>query len=79
MTPKVAEDLIRQQLLQPVGETLFEVPVALGERFTQAAGQATPQVTLHVTPQVIPQVTPQVSPQGLALLVKVSGEMARWR
>jgi len=70
---QVAEALIRQQLLQPVGETLFEVPAALGERFTRAAGQAAPQVTPHVTPQV----TPQVSPQVLALLAKVSGEMAR--
>lgn len=70
---QVAEGLIRQQLLQPVGETLFEVPEALRRRFAQAAVQATPQVTPHVTPQV----TPQVSPQVLALLAKVSGEMAR--
>ena len=70
---QVAEALIRQQLLQPVGETLFEVSVALGERLTEASGQAAPQVTPHVTPQV----TPQVSPQVLALLAKVSGEMAR--
>jgi ATP-dependent DNA helicase RecG len=70
---QVAEGLIRQQLLQPVGETLFEVPEALRQRFAQAAVQAAPQVTPHVTPQV----TPQVSPQVLALLAKVSGEMAR--
>lgn len=70
---QVAEGLIRQQLLQPVGETLFEVPEALRQRFAQATEQAAPQVTPHVTPQV----TPQVSPQVLALLAKVSGEMAR--
>ncbi len=70
---QVAEGLIRQQLLQPVGETLFEVPEALRRRFAQSAEQAAPQVTPHVTPQV----TPQVSPQVLALLAKVAGEMTR--
>lgn len=70
---QIADFLVRQQLLQPVGETLFEVPEALRRRFAQAAEQAAPQVTPHVTPQV----TPQVSPQVLALLAKVSGEMAR--
>lgn len=70
---QVAEGLIRQQLLQPVGETLFEVPEALRRRFAQSADQAAPQVTPHVTPQV----TPQVSPQVVALLAKVAGEMTR--
>lgn len=70
---QVAEGLIRQQLLQPIGETLFEVPEALRRRFAQSAEQAAPQVTPHVTPQV----TPQVSPQVLALLAKVAGEMTR--
>jgi len=62
---QVAEGLIRQQLLQPVGETLFEVPEALRRRFAQSAEQAAPQVTPHVSPQV------------LALLAKVAGEMTR--
>jgi len=62
---RVAEGLIRQQLLEPVSETLFEVPEALRRRFTQVSKQ--------VTPHVAPQVTPQV----LALLEKVSGDMPR--
>ena len=70
---QIVDLLVRQQLLQPVGETLFEVRDVLRKRFTQAIEQATPQVTPHVAPQV----TPQVSPQVLALLTKVSGEMTR--
>ncbi len=70
---QVADVLIRQQLLQPVGETLFEVPEALRRRFAEVAEQSTPQVTPHVTPQV----TPHVAPQVLALLATVSGVMAR--
>ncbi|MDN5874999.1 MAG: hypothetical protein L0H29_11540 [Sinobacteraceae bacterium] len=41
-----------QQLLQPVGETLFEVKEALRQRFAQAAEQATPQATGEVTGEV---------------------------
>jgi ATP-dependent DNA helicase RecG len=66
---EIADYLVRQQLLQPVGEALFEVPDALRRRFAEATEQVTPHVT--------PQVPPQVSPQVLALLAKVSGEMAR--
>lgn len=58
-----------QLLLQPVGETLLEVPDALRRRFAEATEQVTPYAT--------PQVPPQVSPQLLALLAKASGEMAR--
>lgn len=70
---QIADFLVRQQLLQPVGETLFEAREALQQRFAQATEQVTPQVTPHVAPQVTPQVTPQV----LALLRKVSREMTR--
>lgn len=70
---QIADILVRQQLLQPVGETLFEVQGALRRRFAQAAEQAPPQVPPHVAPQVTPQVTPQV----LALLAKVARDMTR--
>jgi len=70
---QIADFLVRQQLLQPVSETLFEVRDALRQRFARATEQVTPQVTPHVTPRVTPQVTPQV----LALLRKATGEMAR--
>lgn len=70
---QIADDLVRQQLLQPVGDALFEVRDAWRQRFSRAAGPVTPQGT----PQVAPQVAPQVTPQVLALLKKVSGEMTR--
>jgi ATP-dependent DNA helicase RecG len=70
---QIADFLVRQQLLQPVGETLFEAREVLRQRFALATEQVTPQVTPHVAPQVPPQVTPQV----LALLRKLSGEMTR--
>lgn len=70
---QIADFLVRQQLLQPVGDTLFEAREVLRQRFALATEQVTPQVTPHVAPQVSPQVTPQV----LALLSKVSGEMTR--
>lgn len=70
---QIADYLVQQQLLQPVGEALFEVRDALRERFAQATEPTTPQDT----PQVAPQVTPQVTPQVLALLQKVSGDMTR--
>lgn len=70
---QIADFLVRQQLLQPVSETLFEVRDALRQRFARATEQVTPQVPPHVTPHVTPQVTPQV----LALLRKATGEMAR--
>jgi ATP-dependent DNA helicase RecG len=66
---QIADFLVRQQLLQPVGETLFEANDAVRQRFDRAVEQGTPQVTPHVTPQVIPQV--------VALLKKTSGEMTR--
>jgi ATP-dependent DNA helicase RecG len=66
---QIADFLVRQQLLQPVSETLFEVGDALRQRFARTTEQDTPQVTPHVTPQVTPQV--------LALLRKVMGEKAR--
>lgn len=66
---QIADFLVRQQLLQPVSETLFEVRDALRQRFARATEQVTPQVPPHVTPQVTPQV--------LALLMKATGEMAR--
>ncbi|MBU1223665.1 MAG: putative DNA binding domain-containing protein [Gammaproteobacteria bacterium] len=69
----VADHLVRQQLLDRVSETQFQVREALRQRFVQATEQATHQVTPQVTPQVPPQVTPQV----LGMLAKVSGEMAR--
>ena len=62
---EIADTLIRQRLLQPVGETLFELPATLRERFIQTTEQSPPQVT------------PQVTPQVFALLAKVSGEMTR--
>lgn len=70
---QIADFLVRQQLLHPVGETLFEAREVLRQRFALATEQVTPQVTPHVAPQVPSQVTPQV----LALLSKVSGEMTR--
>lgn len=70
---QIADFLVRQQLLQPVGETLFEAREVLRQSFALATEQVTPQVPPHVAPQVTPQVTPQV----LALLRKVSGEMTR--
>jgi len=66
---QIADFLVRQQLLRPVGDTLFEVTDAVRQRFSNAAEQGTPQVTPHVAPQVTPQV--------VALLTKVSGEMTR--
>lgn len=66
---QIADFLVRQQLLRPVGDTLFEVTDAVRQRFSLAAEQGTPQVTPHVAPQVTPQV--------VALLTKVSGEMTR--
>jgi ATP-dependent DNA helicase RecG len=66
---QIGEHLVRQQLLDPVSETQFQVREALRQRFVQATEQATPQVA--------PQVTPQVTPQVLGMLAKVSGEMAR--
>lgn len=66
---QIADFLVRQQLLHPVGETLFEAREVLRQRFALATEQVTPQVTPHVAPQVPPQV--------LALLSKVSGEMTR--
>lgn len=66
---QIADFLVRQQLLDPVGETLFEVNDAVRQRFSRAAEHGTPQVTPHVAPQVPPQV--------VALLTKVSGEMTR--
>lgn len=66
---QIADFLVRQQLLRPVGDTLFEVSDAVRQRFSQAAEQVTPQVT--------PQVAPQVTPQVVALLTKVAGEMTR--
>ncbi len=62
---QIADFLVRQQLLRPVGDTLFEVTDAVRQRFSQAAVQGTP----HVAPQVTPQV--------VALLTKVSGAMTR--
>jgi ATP-dependent DNA helicase RecG len=70
---QIADFLVQQQLLQPVGETLFEARGALRQRFAQATEQVTPQVPPHAAPQVTPQVTPQVR----ALLAKASGEMTR--
>lgn len=66
---QIGDFLVRQQLLLPVGETLFEVNDAVRQRFSRAGAQVTPQVTPHVAPQVPPQV--------VALLKKVSGEMTR--
>jgi len=66
---QIADFLVRQQLLRPVGDTLFEATDAVRQRFSNAAEQGTPQVTPHVAPQVTPQV--------VALLTKVSGEMTR--
>ena len=66
---QIGDFLVRQQLLLPVGETLFEVNDAVRQRFSRAGAQVTPQVTPHVAPQVTPQV--------VALLKKVSGEMTR--
>lgn len=66
---QIADFLVRQQLLQSVSETLFEVRDALRQRFARATEQVTPQVTPHVTPQVTPQV--------LTLLREATGEMAR--
>lgn len=62
---QIAGFLIRQQLLQPVTETLFEVKDALRQRFIQATEQKTPQVTGEVTGEV------------RRLLSVMSGEMRR--
>lgn len=70
---QIADFLVRQQLLQPVGETLFEVRETVRQRFTLSAETSTPQVAPHVTPQV----TPQVAPQVFELLKAVAGEMTR--
>ena len=70
---QIADFLVHQQLLQPVGETLFEVRETVRQRFTLSAETSTPQVAPHVTPQV----TPQVAPQVFELLKAVAGEMTR--
>lgn len=62
---QAADYLVRQQLLDPITETLFQVRDTLKQRFLHTAGQSTPQATPHVAPQV------------LAMLVRVSGEMTR--
>lgn len=41
---QIADFLVRQQLLQPVSATLFEVRDALRQRFARATEQVTPQV-----------------------------------
>ena len=45
---QIGDFLVRQQLLQPVGETLFKVNDAVRQRFSRADEQVTPQVTPQV-------------------------------
>ena len=49
---QIGDFLVQQQLLQPLGETLFELPDALRQRFDQAAGEVTGVVTGEVTGEV---------------------------
>jgi len=50
---QLADFLVRRQLLEPVGETSYQVRDALRQRFVQSTERVTPQVTPHVAPQVI--------------------------
>ena len=68
---QLADFLVRQQLLEPVGETSYQVRDAVRQRFVQSTEQVTPQVTPHVAPQVSPQVI------GLLRQLFGKGEMTR--
>lgn len=68
---QLADFLVRQQLLEPHGETSYQVRDAVRQRFVQSTEQVTPQVTPHVAPQVSPQVI------GLLRQLLGKGEMTR--
>jgi ATP-dependent DNA helicase RecG len=54
---QLADFLVRQQLLESVGETSYQVRDAVRQRFVQSTEQVTPQVTPHVAPQVPPKLS----------------------
>ena len=61
----VADDLVREQLLEPLSATQFQAPEAVRQRFTQGETSPTEQVTAEVTAEV------------RRLLAVMSGEMKR--
>jgi ATP-dependent DNA helicase RecG len=54
---QLADFLVRQQLLESVGETSHQVRDAVRQRFVQSTEQVTPQVTPHVAPQAPPKLS----------------------
>jgi ATP-dependent DNA helicase RecG len=65
----VADNLVREQLLEPLSATQFQVPEAVRQRFTQGETSPTEQVTAEVTAEVTEEVR--------RLLAVMSGEMKR--
>lgn len=71
---QIADELVRQQLLQPVGDALYEARDTWRERFSSMSGRTTLKA-----PPMSPLKSPplQVTPQVRALVKAVSGEMTR--